>query len=93
MTDKERVITHFKDCIGAVKPFDWWVFVRKDVLGEAVALLKERRTGHWVFGNTTGHSWMKCSNCCVSQDGQNGCWSYCPNCGASMEEEVEHEDE
>ena len=44
----------------------------------------KRKTAHWVFGNTMGHSWMKCSECCVSQSGQTGCWTYCPNCGADM---------
>ena len=51
----------------------------------------ERKTAHWVFGNTMGHSWMKCSECCVSQSGQTGCWSYCPNCGAEMKGETEVE--
>ncbi len=43
------------------------------------------RHGKWIFGNTLGHSWMKCSECCVSQDGQTSCFSYCPNCGAKMD--------
>ena len=51
----------------------------------------ERKTAHWVFGNTMGHSWMKCSECCVSQSGQTGCWTYCPNCGAEMKGETEVE--
>jgi hypothetical protein len=45
------------------------------------------RHGKWIFGSTLGHSWMKCSECCVSQDGQTLCFSYCPNCGARMDEE------
>lgn len=45
------------------------------------------RHGKWIFGNTLGHSWMKCSECCVSQDGQTLCFSYCPNCGARMDED------
>ena len=43
------------------------------------------RHGKWIFGSTLGHSWMKCSECCVSQDGQTLCFSYCPNCGAKMD--------
>ena len=43
---------------------------------------------HWIYGETMGHSWMKCSECCKSQDGQTACFSYCPNCGAIMDEEV-----
>lgn len=46
--------------------------------------LAERKTGRWIFGHTLGHSWMKCSECLVSQDGQTACFSYCPNCGAMM---------
>ena len=55
-------------------------------------LKHQRKKGHWVFGNTNGHGWMKCSQCLVSQDGQTACFSFCPNCGARMEEEVEYAD-
>lgn len=51
----------------------------------AIQALKEQKVGHWIFGETMGHSWMKCSECCVSQDGQTACFTYCPNCGAKME--------
>lgn len=44
------------------------------------------RHGHWIFGQTMGHSWMKCSECCVSQSGQTATFTYCPNCGAKMDE-------
>ncbi len=49
------------------------------------------RHGKWIFGSTLGHSWMKCSECCVSQDGQTLCFSYCPNCGAKMDAERKEE--
>lgn len=42
------------------------------------------RHGKWIFGTTLGHSWMKCSECCVSQNGQTATFTYCPNCGARM---------
>ena len=45
------------------------------------------RHGRWIFGHTLGHSWMKCSECLVSQSGQTACFSYCPNCGAIMDGE------
>ena len=45
----------------------------------------KRKVGKWIFGETMGHSWMKCSECCKSQDGQTLCFTYCPNCGAKME--------
>ena len=41
--------------------------------------------GRWIFGETMGHSWMKCSECCVSQSGQTATFTYCPNCGAKMD--------
>ena len=41
--------------------------------------------GRWIFGDTMGHSWQKCSECCVSQSGQTATFSYCPNCGAKMD--------
>ena len=44
-----------------------------------------QKVGKWIFGETMGHSWMKCSECCKSQDGQTLCFTYCPNCGAKME--------
>lgn len=52
---------------------------------DSMPTIEERKTGKWIFGETMGHSWMKCSECCVSQDGQTACFTYCPNCGAKME--------
>ena len=43
--------------------------------------------GRWIFGHTIGHAWMKCSECLKSQM-PNGCFTYCPNCGARMDLEV-----
>ena len=45
----------------------------------------EERKGKWIFGETMSHPWMKCSECCKSQDGQTLCFTYCPSCGAKME--------
>ena len=42
------------------------------------------RHGRWIFGTTNNHGWMKCSKCLVSQT-PNGCFTYCPNCGAKMD--------
>ena len=67
-----------------------------ELASDALVLLKEQQkligdTPHWIFGNSYGRAWMKCSNCCVSQSGQTSCWSYCPNCGAKMEGQVKWE--
>ena len=48
--------------------------------------VRENKRGKWIFGVTMHHEWMKCSACNVSQD-LNGCFSYCPNCGADMRED------
>ena len=48
--------------------------------------------GHWIFGETYGHSWMKCSECLKVQGEQTACFTYCPNCGAKMMNESEIEE-
>ena len=58
--------------------------------GKEVEFAKVRH-GRWIFGSTLGHSWMKCSECCKSQDGQTLCFTYCPNCGAKMDAESKEE--
>lgn len=47
--------------------------------------------GHWIFGVTMHREWMKCSECLVSQT-PNGCFTYCPNCGAMMDGETEDDE-
>ena len=76
-------------CVGQLSDDTLAVLHDKNAL--ISALKRKGEKGHWVFGNTQGHGWMKCSVCLVSQDGQTGCWSYCPNCGASMIEEGDRE--
>ena len=46
--------------------------------------------GWWIFGHTIGRAWMKCSECLKSQM-PNGCFTYCPNCGAKMDGERREE--
>ena len=57
----------------------------KEALDMAIQALQEQKVGKWIFGETMGHWWMKCSECCKSQDGQTLCFTYCPHCGAKME--------
>jgi len=76
----QSLIDHIKT---AIDVDDWAKEMAEELLKE-----QKPKTGHWVFGNSYGHAWMKCSNCCVSQSGQTACWSYCPNCGARMEGQV-----
>lgn len=66
----------------------FWREEYKIAIKMAIEALKEepRIKAKWVFGTTMNRGWMKCSNCCVSQT-PCGTFSYCPNCGAKMEEE------
>lgn len=82
--------------IGFLVCYLWTDKVREETHKEFIKAMKEsadkekseeRKTGKWIFGKTMGHSWMKCSECCKSQDGQTLCFTYCPNCGAKMEGE------
>ena len=57
-------------------------YLRKIASGEHAPVVH----AHWIFGSTQGHSWMKCSNCLVSQSGQTATFTYCPSCGARMDE-------
>lgn len=40
MPDREKVLGHLYDCVLASRPENMWVFVRKDIVGDAIALLK-----------------------------------------------------
>lgn len=43
MADVEKVISHFEDVLSAIKPVDWWCFVRKDIISDAIDLLKDQQ--------------------------------------------------
>ena len=52
--------------------------------------IEERKKGEWLpmfDGKFTGGAyWFSCSNCKrIVPDVRNGGWSFCPNCGARME--------
>ena len=40
--DREKVIGHLNDCMEASRRDNTWVFVRKDIVEDALALLKEQ---------------------------------------------------
>lgn len=42
MADKEKVIGHLNDCVEASRRENTWVFVRKDIVEDALSLLKEQ---------------------------------------------------
>jgi len=67
----------------ALSKLPWFPQIMRELGYEPV------KHGHWIFGETMGHSWMKCSECCVSQSGQTATFTYCPNCGARMERHID----
>ena len=42
MPDREKVMGHLNDCMEASRRDNTWVFVRKDIVEDALALLKEQ---------------------------------------------------
>ena len=63
MPDREKVIGHLNDCMEASRRDNTWVFVRKDIVADAIDLLKEQEavsahwdddTGHWIEGDRNG---------------------------------------
>ena len=42
MPDRKMVIGHLNDCMEASRRDNMWVFVRKDIIEVAIALLKEQ---------------------------------------------------
>ncbi len=42
MADMETVVGHLNDCLEASRRDNSWVFVRKDIVADALALLKEQ---------------------------------------------------
>lgn len=62
--------------------------IAQDLLDQAPSIDAEPvRHGKWIYGITLNHEWKKCSECLVSQD-IFGCFTYCPNCGAKMDQEI-----
>ena len=43
--DREKVIGHLNDCMEASRRDNTWVFVRKDIVADAIVLLKEHEHG------------------------------------------------
>ena len=44
MPDREKVIGHLNDCMEASRRDNTWVFVRKDIVEDVIALLKEQES-------------------------------------------------
>lgn len=79
IVDSDEVYTNGAELVPIFRMKQWFEHVDTD----------SAKHGHWIFGETMGHSWMKCSECCISQSGQTLTFTYCPNCGAKMDEVIE----
>lgn len=73
-----------------------------DNCGHAIHVMKgdirkpERKRGEWIpkfNGKFTGGAyWFSCSKCNrIVPEVRNGGWNFCPNCGADMRKEDNHE--
>ena len=80
--DREKVINHFADVLSAIKPFDWWGFVRKDFIEDAIILLKEHESVKPIVTTVE----QRCGNCrkVIEMDG----WIACPWCGKKIDWEM-----
>ena len=81
-----RGCTRHGDEIGSCYEEEPCEELQSEFASAPVADVEPVRHGRWIWGDTMGHSWMKCSECLVSQSGQTLCFTYCPNCGANMDE-------
>lgn len=55
MNDREKVVGHLYDCLLSSKPENMWVFVRKDIVGDALALLKAQEARHRLEVHNIGN--------------------------------------
>jgi len=42
MADREKVVEHLYDCLAASRLENMWVFVRTDIVGDAISMLKDQ---------------------------------------------------
>lgn len=93
MTDTEKVIGHLNDCMEASRRDNTWVFVRKDIVEDAIVLLKDQEIGHWIFLTDCSNSGVYCSECNTkvfdSYPFKKKLSYFCPHCGTRMEGEIE----
>lgn len=85
MPYSEKVIGHLNDCMEASRRDNTWVFVRKDIVADAIALLKEQEKATVIsihrngFGSRVG----ACPNCqSVLHYEYNQ--SFCGKCGQAV---------
>ena len=89
MADREKVVGHLYDCLAASRLENTWVFVRKNIVGDAIALLKEQGP---VEPKVIIDTWV-CGNCGTRLERQSMVgdnilfterFEYCPSCGRKV---------
>ena len=81
MPDREKVIGHLNDCMEASRRDNTWVFVRKDIVEDAISMLKEQEAVEPIRIDGKRNHFIKCGNC--NYDLLTG-YLFCPHCGRSI---------
>lgn len=76
MADMEKVIGHLNDCMEASRRDNKWVFVRKDIVEDALELLKDRAKDYEAWAKEIGVD--TCVNCRHASWNRNDGTSTCP---------------
>ena len=82
MADREKVIGHLNDCMEASRRDNTWVFVRKDIVEDAISLLKEQEPPTSDELKVHYGKMYKCKGCGLEwyQQAQR----YCQHCGKAV---------
>ena len=81
MADWEKVTGHLRDCLAASRHDNTWVFVMKDVVEDALAIMEQQEPVWPTFDQSTG--FYTCGSCGKTLIG----WSdvnYCQKCGRKV---------
>ena len=89
LTDKRKLLGHVTYIVnvGIATPQERLDKIIKAIKEAPVVSNKSLRPhGNWIGKPIAGYGIVRCSNCRSIFMENSGKWSYCPNCGAKMEE-------
>lgn len=84
MMDSEKVIGHLNDCMEASRRDNTWVFVRKDIVEDAIVLLKEQEPVEPELEGGGSSWWHVCGECHGTIDDSD---NFCRHCGRRIKHE------
>ena len=90
MADRENVVGHLYDCLAVSKPENTWVFVRKDIVGDALSMLKEQKALPIAYQDNpyTGLPVAHCPKCGKFARQYHAVYEeetkFCPYCGQEV---------